>query len=102
MNLFTSLPAAVSAEVTETLIQADRVRIERIASRGQASPPGFWYDQDENEFVLLLAGEARLEFEDKLVELKAGDWCQIKAHQKHRVAWTTPDEPTIWLAVFYG
>jgi cupin 2 domain-containing protein len=102
MNLLASLPDSVSAEVTDTLIQAERLRIERIVSRGQASPPGFWYDQAENEFVLLIAGAARLEFEDKLVELTVGDWCQIAAHQKHRVAWTLPDEATIWLAVFYG
>jgi cupin 2 domain-containing protein len=88
-------------ELAETLVQAKHVRIERIVSQGHASPPEFWYDQDENEFVLLLQGAARLRFEESILEMSAGDWIVISAHRRHRVDWTTPDEKTIWMAVFY-
>jgi cupin 2 domain-containing protein len=70
-------------------------------SCGQASPKGFWFDQDQNEWVAVIQGAARLQFEDEVVEMNSGDWVNIAAHRKHRVAWTTPDESTIWLAVFY-
>jgi cupin 2 domain-containing protein len=102
MNLFADLPDEFSEEVAQTLLNADGVRIERIVSLGHASPEGFWYDQDENEWVLLLKGAARLRFEEHTVELGPGGFLNIPAHTKHRVEWTTPDEPTIWLAVFYG
>jgi cupin 2 domain-containing protein len=77
------------------------VRIERIVSHGHASPGGFWYDQDRHEWVVVLTGAARLRFDDDIVELKPGDFATIPAHTKHRVEWTTPDEPTVWLAVLY-
>ena len=77
-------------------------RIERIVSHGQVSPDGFWYDQDEAEFVLLLAGAARLRFADgEIAALSPGDCLEIAAHRRHRVEWTDPDQPTVWLAVFY-
>ena len=101
MNLLSSIPAALPTELTETLVQATHVRIERIVSRGHASPPDFWYDQSENEWVLLMRGAARLRFEDELIEMKPGDFVNIAAHRKHRVEWTAPDEATIWLAVYY-
>ena len=77
------------------------MRIERIVSTGQASPPGFWYDQPDDEFVVLLAGAARLCFEDGDVtlDMKAGDWVEIPAHVRHRVERTQADPPTVWLAV---
>jgi cupin 2 domain-containing protein len=100
-NLLRNIPACLGAEVTETLAQAQSVRIERIVSRGHASPPDFWYEQAEHEFVLLMQGAARLRFEDRVEELKAGDWLNIPAHQKHRVEWTMPNEDTVWLVVFY-
>lgn len=100
-NLLSSIPASLPDELTQTLVQAKHVRVERIVSLGHASPKGFWYDQEENEFVLLVQGAARLRFEDEQVEMKPGDWLNIPAHRKHRVEWTTPDEKTIWLAVFY-
>lgn len=102
MNLLSSLPASFSDELTETLIQAKHVRIERIVSHGHASPPNFWYDQEQNEWVMLIQGAARLRFEDEVIEMKRGDSVDIPAHKRHRVDWTTPDEPTIWLAVFYN
>ncbi len=86
-----------------TLLDATKVRIERIVSHSHASPEGFWYEQDQHEWVVVLKGAARLRFEgdDQPVEMKSGDFVNIPAHKKHRVEWTTPDEPTIWLAVFY-
>jgi cupin 2 domain-containing protein len=101
MNLLSTLPTTLSDEITETLVQAKHVRIERIVSQDHASPPDFWYDQDENEFVLLMQGAARLRFEDSVVEMKPGDRLNIPPHQRHRVEWTTPSEKTLWLAVFY-
>jgi cupin 2 domain-containing protein len=101
MNLLSCLPETVHSELTETLVTAKHVRIERIVSHGHASPDGFWYDQDENEWVLIVQGAARLQFENETIELKPGDWINIAAHRKHRVEWTSPNELTIWLAVFY-
>ena len=103
MNLFSSLPDASRAEVVETLLGRPGIRIERIISLGQASPPGFWYDQEEGEWVLLLSGAARLRFEDEpdARQLTPGDCVEIAAHRHHRVDWTDPTAPTIWLAVFY-
>lgn len=101
-NLFADLPARLPDELTTTLLEAADVRIERIVSHGNASPEGFWYDQDQHEWVMVLKGAARLRFEDEAVEMKSGDSLNIPAHKKHRVEWTTPDEPTIWLAVHYG
>lgn len=100
-NLFTDLPANLPDEFLTTLLKAANIRIERIVSHGHASPDGFWYDQNEHEWVIVLQGAARLQFEDSVVELKLGDFVNIPAHKKHRVEWTTPDGPTIWLAVFY-
>lgn len=101
MNLLSDLPKNLPEELTTVLQQGHGVRIERIVSTGHKSPEGFWYDQPENEWVMVLTGAARLQFEDRVVEMKAGASISIPAHQKHRVLWTSPDEPTVWLAVFY-
>lgn len=101
-NLFADLPTDLPAELVQTLAAATGVRIERIVSHGHASPPDFWYDQDEAEWVMVVRGAARLRFEDGTVEMRPGDFVNIPAHRRHRVEWTTPDEPTIWLVVFYG
>ncbi len=107
-NLLANIPTALTDELTENLVVAKAVRIERIVSTGQSSPPDFWYDQNENEWVAVLQGEAELEFaamENTATErkrLQAGDFVLIPAHQKHRVAWTTPDLATVWLAVFFS
>jgi cupin 2 domain-containing protein len=101
-NLFTDLPSKLPDELLTTLLEANNLRIERIVSHGHASPNGFWYDQDQHEWVVVLQGAARLSIEGESKELKPGDYINIPAHQKHRVEWTTPVEPTIWLAVFYG
>lgn len=95
------LPASAAEQVT-ALLEHGSVRIERIVSQGQSSPPGFWYDQDEHEWVLLVRGAARLEYEDgETLSLNAGDWLEIPAHRRHRVAWTDPNRMTVWLAVFW-
>ncbi len=100
-NLFDSLPDNLRDEFVEVLAANEHVRIERIISTGHASPAGFWYDQDEHEWVVVLKGEARLRLENgEGVHMKPGDHVHIPAHVKHRVEWTTPDEPTVWLAVF--
>ncbi len=100
-NLLDDIPSQLPHELVQTLLQRPSLRVERIVSQGQASPAGFWYDQDHGELVLLMAGAARLELPDRLVELRAGDVIDIPAHQRHRVAWTSPDEPTVWLTVHY-
>jgi cupin 2 domain-containing protein len=100
-NLFAGLPAASEREHTDDLLRAGSVRIERIVSHGQASAPGFWYDQDWDEWVVLLAGSAllRLAEEDEARTLAVGDHLHIPAHVRHRVEWTDPRVPTVWLAV---
>lgn len=101
-NLFADLPPQLPDELFTTLLEAANVRIERIVSHGHASPQGFWYDQDQHEWVIVLKGAARLRFEDGIVEMKPGNFISIPAHKRHRVEWTTPEEPTIWLAVHYA
>ena len=102
-NLFADLPHRLPDELVTTLLDGGIVRIERIVSHGHASPSGFWYDQGQAEWVVVLKGAAKLRFEgDELpLEMKPGDFVHIPAHRKHRVEWTTPDEPTVWLAVHY-
>lgn len=101
INLF-DVPANLPEELLIPLLEAEGVRIEKIVSFGQASPDGFWYDQDQHEWVVLLTGMARLSLEGSEVTLRPGESINIPAHQKHRVEWTAPGEPTIWLAVFYS
>jgi cupin 2 domain-containing protein len=103
LNLLRSLPDASAAECVDALMTRPGLRFERIVSLGQASPTGFWYDQAEGEWVLLLAGAARLRFaeEDEARLLGPGDWLEIPPHRRHRVDWTDPATPTVWLAVFY-
>ncbi len=101
-NIFAEISGPLPEELCSTLLQAANVRIERIVSYGQASPEGFWYDQDQHEWVIVLRGAARLRFEDRLVEMGPGNYINIPAHRKHRVEWTASEEPTVWLAVHYG
>jgi cupin 2 domain-containing protein len=102
-HFYRDAPAALPDEVIQTLLAVRDLRIERIVSRGQHSPPGFWYDQDEHEWVILLQGAARLRFADggRALDLEPGSYAHIRAHERHRVEWTTPDADSIWLAVFY-
>ncbi len=102
-NLFLNIPSDFTGELVENLLTKDHVRIERIVSRGQASPPGFWYDQSEHEWVVVLKGRAKIQIADQesLKELKPGDSLFLPAGLRHRVEWTDPTEETIWLAVFW-
>ncbi len=102
-NIFSNIQKKVPDEVFETLLQTQQFKIEKIISQGHATAKAEWYDQDKNEWVLVLKGNAGLQFEgnDKTVVLKTGDYINIPAHQKHRVEWTEPEEKTIWLAIHY-
>jgi cupin 2 domain-containing protein len=104
-NLLNALPPCdpAAAERVDELLQRPGLRIERIVSCGQASPPGFWYDQAESEWILLLTGSAglRLEHEDYTRLLVPGDCLDIPARCRHRVEWTPQGTSTLWLAVFY-
>ena len=101
-NLFSDIPSDPGDEFFETLAASEQATIERIVSKGHTSPDEGWYDQDRHEFVVVLKGSARLEFEDGgISDLAAGDWLNIPAHRKHRVAWTDETTETVWLAVHY-
>ena len=101
-NILKNIPNKIDEEIIENLINAGNVRIERIISHGQASPECFWYDQDENEFVIVLSGYGQIKFEDgEIVDMKEGDWLYIPAHKKHRVEQTDKENKTVWLAVFF-
>ena len=100
MNLFQLPENTFDGESFEHLISDHGILIERIVSKGHASPPGFWYDQDRDEWVALLQGKAKIAWLDgKTGNLNPGDWLFIPAHVKHRVEWTSTDPPCIWLAV---
>jgi cupin 2 domain-containing protein len=100
-NLFTDVPCRSPEELVSILLARDGVQVERIVSTGQASPPGFWYDQPWTEWVALISGAASLRFEDEPAprELRPGDHLLIAPHRRHRIVWTDPDRPTIWLAL---
>ncbi|GJL58481.1 MAG: cupin [Nitrospirales bacterium] len=101
-NLFADIPEHLDHELTSEVLRGRFVRIERIVSRGQASPPDFWYDQAEHEYVVVLAGNASLKIEGQSeMMLGLGDTLYLSAHTRHRVEWTDPQQDTIWLAVFW-
>ncbi len=106
-NLFDGLPAdgtAGEAEALTTVVDAASFRLVRIVSTGQATPEGEWYDQDEAEWVAVIRGHAGLliEGEGEARILNPGDYVLIQAHVRHRVEWTDPDQPTVWLALHFG
>ena len=102
-NLFDDVPTMLAEELVTVLADYTSVRIERIVSTGQNSPEGFWYDQDEHEWVVVLKGTATLQFDDdpSPIGFGPGDHVNIPAHRRHRIIRTSADEPTVWLAVFY-
>jgi cupin 2 domain-containing protein len=104
-NLFEEIPGELPEELIDVLAESERVKIERIISEGHASPEGFWYDQEQDEWVLLISGSAALSIEKEAgieaVELTPGDHLLIPAHQRHRVESTSESEKTIWLAVHF-
>ena len=102
-NLFDDIPDDLPEELIQPLLCTPGLRIERIVSLGHKSPEGFWYDQEAHEWVLLLKGAARLRFEgEEPIELRPGMFVDIPAQKRHRVEWTDPHEPTIWLAIHHG
>lgn len=102
VNFFAGLPEDLAEEVFERLAGNDAVTIERIISKGHTTPENNWYDQSRNEWVMVVQGEAVLAFEEgESLRLKVGDYVDIPAHKKHRVAWTDPNRETLWLAVHY-
>ena len=102
-NLYSQLPDNMPHEVFEELAQGGNFRLERIVSLGHTTPLSQWYDQDTDEWVVLLTGAARLLFEDETEchNLKPGDWLLIPAHRRHRVEWTDPNCHTVWLALHF-
>ncbi|SIO37378.1 cupin 2 domain-containing protein [Burkholderia sp. GAS332] len=102
-NIFDLSAPSSPDEQVDTLVDEAGVSIERIVSRGHASPPDFWYDSPRAEWVVLLSGAATLEFEGRREPhpVKPGDHVLIEAHCRHRVAWTSDTEPSVWLAVYY-
>jgi cupin 2 domain-containing protein len=102
-NLFAAPPGPLPRELVEVLGAGRGCRLERIVSTAHATPPGQWYDQPAAEWVAVLRGSAGLRFEDESAPrtLGPGDHVLIAPRRRHRVEWTDPDEPTIWLAVHY-
>lgn len=104
-NVYNNIPSEFPEELFTTLAEGREMKIERIVSDGHASPEGFWYDQEQDEWVLLLTGSAVLSIEKESgieqVALASGDCLLIPAHRRHRVESTSKTEKTIWLAVFY-
>ena len=104
LNLFADLTTSSPGESFTELLTCPGLKIERIVSTGQTSPPDFWYDQPHGEWVAVLAGAARLRFENKatLLHLQAGDFVHIPPHRRHRIEWTDTSQATIWLAIHYA
>lgn len=103
-NLLANLPDAQQAEIFQVLLeQPGSMQIERIVSRGQVTSEGVWYDQERDEWVLLLTGGAELQLADEGAarRLEPGDWLHLPAHCRHRVVWTAPEQETVWLAVHW-
>ena len=101
-NIFDQIPEQITAELTDIINNSENVRIERIVSKGHTSPETGWYDQDENEWVILLEGFAGITFEgSQEILLNKGDYLFIPAHKKHKVTFTTKSRVSIWLAIFF-
>ncbi len=102
-NIFKDIPDDLTEEILEIILETKEIRIERIVSKGHSSSKDFWYDQEKNEYVILLKGRAGVAFKDRedTVILEPGDYIDIPAHVKHRVEWTAKEEHTVWLAVYY-
>jgi cupin 2 domain-containing protein len=103
-NLFAGIPPTLAQELVTGLVKTRALRLERIVSPPRSAPARRWYDQPRNEWVMLVRGSAALRFEDQddLVVLRPGDWIEIAAHRRHRVEWTDPAQPTLWLALHYA
>ena len=101
-NLFKNIPESLPDEILENIVKSKNCKIKRILSKSHTTPEGKWYDQDENEWVMIIKGSAELLFKNnKRVKMQEGDYINIPAHVKHRVEKTDSEKETIWLAVFY-
>lgn len=102
-NIYDRIPLTIPGELLEKLVVSDTFSLERILSKGQSTPTGDWYDQDTNEWVILLKGSAGIAFEGEaeIVEMHPGDFVHIPAHRRHRVEWTDREQATVWLALHY-
>lgn len=101
-NIYTQIPADLRNEVFEVLVQSGKVKIERILSKGHTSPDTGWYDQEQDEWVIVLKGNASISFEQgPVIDLEEGEYINIPAHKRHRVINTSVVPETIWLAVHY-
>ena len=102
-NIFAGIPDQIQKELFETILNTGFFKLERIVSMGHATPEGQWYDQNKDEWVLLLKGRAGLRIEDRANEvvMETGDHIHLPAHLKHRVEWTDPEKETVWLAIHY-
>jgi len=102
-NIFANIASSVNGEVFEDIISKENIQIQRIISSPNSGDTSKWYDQDTDEWVIVLQGSAIITFENKdKTHLNAGDYLNIPAHTKHQVSWTTPDEKTIWIAIHYN
>ena len=103
-NILSDLPNIVAEEIFETLLDRNNIKIERIISFGQSSPEGYWYNQELNEWVVLLSGSATILFDgdEKEILLKPGDYIFIPAKVKHRISWTDRNQKSVWLAIFFN
>ena len=101
-NIFDNIPTQLHQELFQDIFSKDGLKIQRIVSQGEATQDDKWYIQEDDEWVIVLQGEATLSFEDDSdIKLSSGDYIHIPAHKKHKVSWTSSDEQTIWLAVHY-
>lgn len=101
-NVFKLPQQLPQEELFEALLDNDQVLIERIVSTGQVTPQGKWYNQEKNEWLMILQGEGELGYEDgSRIKLTTGDYLFVPAHQKHRVEYTSTEPPCIWLTIFF-
>jgi len=102
-NIFREIPGKLEEELFQDILQGRVFRLERIVSKGHATPEGQWYDQEQDEWVMVLKGRAGLRFEEEgeTVTMEPGDYLLIPAHRRHRVEWTAQEEETIWLALHF-
>ena len=102
-NIFSKIPDFIQEEISQTLLKSEHFKLERIISSGQATSPGEWFDQNTNEWVILLSGSAGLRFDDEeeICAMHPGHYVHVPAHKRHRVEWTDPEQKTVWLALHY-
>lgn len=102
-NIFSGIPDHIEDEISQTVLKRKAFKLERVVSAGHVTPEGEWYDQDTDEWVMVLSGSAKLLFQDKkkVLRMNAGDYIHIPPHKRHRVEWTHPGEKTVWLALHF-